>query len=393
MPLQTNIVVNQDDHPGLHNQVNAVVNTLETKLNGIQDGATANDTNANLRNRGNHTGTQSADTIVDGTNNKVFTSAEKTKLAGIEAGATSGGTGGSGGTAATSEYSVKVGLTANTTVATGTSKILVWDTEEFDIGNLHNISTNGSRIVATIAGRYTITASVSFTSNATGTRHVYFNKNGSSVEIGSEIRPAVNGFATRMTATATVDLAANDYLEVGVYQTSGSTLTIESAYTNSSVFKIGGVKGDTGSTSVVYGTVQGTAAQGNDSRLSDTRTPTDGSVTNAKVSTSAAISADKLADGSSKVVMTTAERTKLAGIETGATAGGTSGSATVTSASIVAAYGTLRLFYNTGTGKYPARPSVADGYVDFYGPVEPTAANSASGNGWSTNDGWVDTTA
>ena len=90
MPLQTNVVVNQDGHPDLHNQTNAVVNALETKLNGIQDGATANDTNANLRNRGNHTGTQSADTIVDGTNNKVFTATEKTKLASIEAGATAG---------------------------------------------------------------------------------------------------------------------------------------------------------------------------------------------------------------------------------------------------------------------------------------------------------------
>ena len=39
------------------------------------------------RNRANHTGTQSADTLTDGTANKVYTVAEKTKLAGIEAGA------------------------------------------------------------------------------------------------------------------------------------------------------------------------------------------------------------------------------------------------------------------------------------------------------------------
>lgn len=39
------------------------------------------------RSRSNHTGTQSADTIVDGSANKVYTASEKTKLAGIEAGA------------------------------------------------------------------------------------------------------------------------------------------------------------------------------------------------------------------------------------------------------------------------------------------------------------------
>lgn len=50
-----------------------------------------------------------------------------------------------------------------------------------------------------------------------------------------------------------------------------------------------------------------------DVRLSDERTPSDGSVTDAKVSSNAAISADKLADGTTKRVMTAAERTLLAG--------------------------------------------------------------------------------
>ncbi|MDG9423102.1 hypothetical protein OLF92_11505, partial [Streptococcus pneumoniae] len=48
---------------------------------------TANDTDANLKNRANHTGTQSADTITDGTTNKVYTAVEKTKLAGVADGA------------------------------------------------------------------------------------------------------------------------------------------------------------------------------------------------------------------------------------------------------------------------------------------------------------------
>lgn len=60
----------------------------ETKLDGIAAGATANNTDAYLLARANHTGTQSADTIVDGTTNKVFTATEKTKLAGVATGAT-----------------------------------------------------------------------------------------------------------------------------------------------------------------------------------------------------------------------------------------------------------------------------------------------------------------
>lgn len=64
-----------------------VTNTL-SKLNGIAASATANQTDAYLLARANHTGTQSADTITDGTTNKAFTATEKTKLAGIAASAT-----------------------------------------------------------------------------------------------------------------------------------------------------------------------------------------------------------------------------------------------------------------------------------------------------------------
>lgn len=46
------------------------------------------------KSRANHTGTQSADTIIDGTTNKVFTAAEDSKLAGIAAGATANSTDG-----------------------------------------------------------------------------------------------------------------------------------------------------------------------------------------------------------------------------------------------------------------------------------------------------------
>lgn len=65
----------------------AFLATERTKLAGIATGATANDTDANLKNRANHTGTQSADTLTDGTTNKAFLATERTKLSGIATGA------------------------------------------------------------------------------------------------------------------------------------------------------------------------------------------------------------------------------------------------------------------------------------------------------------------
>ena len=66
----------------------AFLATERTKLAGIATGATANSTDAFLLARANHTGTQSADTLTDGTTNKAFLATERTKLAGIATGAT-----------------------------------------------------------------------------------------------------------------------------------------------------------------------------------------------------------------------------------------------------------------------------------------------------------------
>jgi hypothetical protein len=60
----------------------------KTKLAGVAAGATVNSPDATLFARANHTGTQSSDTLTDGTTSKVYPAADKTKLAGIAAGAT-----------------------------------------------------------------------------------------------------------------------------------------------------------------------------------------------------------------------------------------------------------------------------------------------------------------
>jgi hypothetical protein len=58
-----------------------------TRLAGMATGATANQADSYLLDRANHTGTQSADTLTDGTTNKAFLATERTKLAGIGTGA------------------------------------------------------------------------------------------------------------------------------------------------------------------------------------------------------------------------------------------------------------------------------------------------------------------
>lgn len=105
-----------------------------------------------------------------------------------------------------------------------------------------------------------------------------------------------------------------------------------------------------------------------DPRLTDARTPVDGSVTNAKVAGNAAISADKLTDGTTGKVLTAAERAKLAGVAAGATVNspddvlvargnhtGTQDASTVTGLATVATSGTYADL--SGKPAIPATPA------------------------------------
>lgn len=89
---QTGVVVLDQDDVADGTTYRQYSQTEKTKLAGIASGATANDTDANLKNRANHTGTQSADTLTDGTTNKAFLATERTKLSGIATGATANDT-------------------------------------------------------------------------------------------------------------------------------------------------------------------------------------------------------------------------------------------------------------------------------------------------------------
>lgn len=91
---------------------------------------------------------------------------------------------------------------------------------------------------------------------------------------------------------------------------------------------------------VAYGTTSGTACQGNDSRLSDTRTPTDGSVTTAKIADGAvsyakiqSVTASRIlgrgsASGGAPEELTVGSGLSLSGTTLSATGGGGSGAPT-----------------------------------------------------------------
>jgi len=116
----------------------------------------------------------------------------------------------------------------NTTVnaTSGTILTLSANTEAFDNDSMHSTVTNNSRITATTAGRYLWTVLVEFQADSNGYRQIFLRKNGSTDVPGIRQQP-IASVASAFNLTQTVVMAASDYLEVRVLQTSGSTLTVQ----------------------------------------------------------------------------------------------------------------------------------------------------------------------
>jgi hypothetical protein len=126
---------------------------------------------------------------------------------------------------------------SNTYSAQGTSSVGLatisgtWGTVALDtLVDGSSSVVSGNRLNVIVAGRYAITANVSFPANATGARGIRFRKNGNNALIvGEELRGnAGAGDATVISLKAAeVKLAAGDFIHLQAYQTSGAGMTID----------------------------------------------------------------------------------------------------------------------------------------------------------------------
>ena len=105
-----------------------------------------------------------------------------------------------------------------------TTTPITFAAEKFDTANLHSTTTNRSRLTAPVAGLYMVTGSVGFSADAGGKREVYLYKNGVLVQTESSF-PLANSNATYVGISTLLAMVAGDYVELEVYQGSGSTLT------------------------------------------------------------------------------------------------------------------------------------------------------------------------
>ena len=119
---------------------------------------------------------------------------------------------------------------ANISVGNAATQFLTFNSERFDTSAIHSTSSNTGRLTLPLAGKWAIGCAVSFAANATGGRAIQIWLNGGTV-IATTFIPATAGgvLSTDIAVVTEYDFAANDYLELGVYQSSGGNLNVLAA--------------------------------------------------------------------------------------------------------------------------------------------------------------------
>jgi len=127
--------------------------------------------------------------------------------------------------------SCRVTASSTANVSTGAITLVAFDGESWDwpTSAMHDTSTNNSRLVAPIAGKYVISATTEWTANATGLRAIQIRKNAGGSSVGGTCMaeldvPAAASQLWTVHFSDVYELAANDYLEVFRYQSSGGNL-------------------------------------------------------------------------------------------------------------------------------------------------------------------------
>jgi len=106
-------------------------------------------------------------------------------------------------------------------VNNNTQTVVSWSSERFDTDGFHSTTTNTSRITipSGLAGKYLVQAKLSWnTENVTGRRGLTIYKNGT----GAHNVAYAGTTYTGGDMSVVMDLAVSDYIQVYVYQNSGS---------------------------------------------------------------------------------------------------------------------------------------------------------------------------
>lgn len=123
-------------------------------------------------------------------------------------------------------------------IGTGAFTKVAFNTESYDTDTMHDNSTNNTRITFTTAGKYAVGAHIMGETIAAGVLWDCWIKLNDTTYIAGVRGVGGSGARTHIDTIGEYNFAANDYIEVAVFQNSGS---------NKNVYKGDGTDGNTAS--------------------------------------------------------------------------------------------------------------------------------------------------
>lgn len=120
-------------------------------------------------------------------------------------------------------YAARVYHNTFQSIPDNTLTYLVFNSERFDYGGFHSIVSNTGRLTAPVDGIYQISGQATWAANPVNAQ-IAFRVNGSIV-IGID---TLNANYFRMSSTTLYEMSAGDYVELGVTQVTGGSVSITS---------------------------------------------------------------------------------------------------------------------------------------------------------------------
>lgn len=138
------------------------------------------------------------------------------------------------------QAAARVYRTTSQSINDSTLTAIAFDAERFDTesnasSTIHSTVSNTERLTAQTAGKYQISASIIWASNATGKRELYIRLNGAT-SLAVVTQPAISGQAIAQTISTLYNLDVSDYVEACGFQTSGGALNVSNVGNSSPEF-------------------------------------------------------------------------------------------------------------------------------------------------------------
>jgi hypothetical protein len=118
---------------------------------------------------------------------------------------------------------VRVTDAGGQTISNTTFTAIDFDTDRWDEFDMHDTSTNNSRITCIVDGRYIMGGAVQWDANATGYRWLSVRLNGSSHVVADRVIN-LSAQTFEQSVSTYFDLSKDDYIELVVWQNSGGNL-------------------------------------------------------------------------------------------------------------------------------------------------------------------------